>query len=113
MSSAYGDLVVQNTSTSGTGTLTLTTAVAPYLTAALSGFRDGDTVSYSIVDGTSNSESGYGVLGSTQTTLTRNPLFSTNGNAAISLSGSAVVRLTPLQRDMVDLNRFTHAVFGL
>lgn len=109
MSSAYGDLTVQNTSTVGTGVLTLTTAVAPYLTANQAGFRDGDTVSYSIIDGTSNSESGFGVLGSTQTTLTRNPLSSTNSNALISLSGTAVVRLTPLQRDMVALSSAIHA----
>lgn len=112
MASAYGDLCVQNTSTVGTGTLTLTAAVTPYLTAALSLFRDGDTVSYSIIDGTTNSESGYGVLGSTQTTLTRNVVASTNSNALISLSGTAVVRLTPLTRDMVSLNQFVHGHFG-
>src|SRR5262245_28976022 len=112
MASAYGDLVVQTTATVGTGTVTLSSATAPYLTAAQSGFRDGDTVSYSIIDGTANSESGYGVLGATQTTLTRNPLFSTNSNNAISLSGNAVVRLTPLTRDMVSLNLTTHSLFG-
>lgn len=112
MGSAYGDLVVQNISTVGTGTATLTTAVAPYLTAALAGFRDGDTVSYSFVDGVANVESGWGVLGSTQTTLTRHPDVSTNANALISLSGIAVVRLTPLRRDMVALNSWAHAAFG-
>lgn len=112
MTSAWGDLTVQNTSTVGTGTLTLTTAVAPYLTAALAGFRDGDTVSYSIVDGVSNSETGYGVLGSSQTTLTRNPLFSTNSNALISLSGAAVVRLTVLKRDMDATNLMVRKLFG-
>ena len=52
MSSAYGDLVVQRTATVGTGTLTLGAAIAPYLTAAQAFFRDGDTVDYSIIDGT-------------------------------------------------------------
>jgi hypothetical protein len=52
------------------------------------------------------------VLGSSQTTLTRNPLFSTNSNAAISLSGGAIVRITPLQRSMVALNQIVHAMFG-
>jgi hypothetical protein len=105
VSTAVGDLVVQHTSTAGTGTLTLTTAVAPYLTAAQSGFRDGDTVDYSIADGTSNSESGFGVLSASQTTLTRNPLSSTNSNNAISLSGSATVRLTPLRRAFEALSK--------
>jgi hypothetical protein len=112
MASAYGDLVVQATATTGTGTMTLGLAVAPYLTSAQAGFRDGDTVDYSIIDGTSNSESGYGVLGGSQTTLTRNPLFSTNSNAAINLSGGAIVRITPLQRSMVALNQFVHSAFG-
>lgn len=112
MTSAHGNLVVQNTSTTSTGTITLTTAVAPYLTAALAGFRDGDTVDYSVIDGVSNSEAGYGVLGSTQTTLTRNVDVSTNANAAINLSGSAVVRLTPLKRSFDALNALAHAMCG-
>lgn len=113
MASAYGELVVQNTATVGTGTVTLGSAVAPYLTAALAGFRDGDTVDYSIVDATGgNSEGGYGVLGSTQTTLTRNPTTSTNSNNAISLSGSAVVRITPMRRTFDPLNADVHALLG-
>lgn len=111
MASAYGDLVVQKTATTGTGTVTLGSAVVPYLTAALAGFRDGDTVSYSIIDGT-NSEAGSGVLGSTQTTLTRNVTSSTNSNALVNLSGSAVVRLAPLARDMAVLNALAHALGG-
>lgn len=112
MTSAWGDLTVQNTATTGTGTVTLSTAVAPYLTAALAGFRDGDIVSYSIVDGTTNSESGWGQLGSSQTTLTRNVLYSTNGNALINLSGTAVVRLSPMKRDMDATNLVAHREFG-
>jgi hypothetical protein len=113
MTTAVGDLVVQNTATTGTGTVTLGTAVAPYLTAALAGLRDGDTVDYSITDGTTNSESGFGVLGSTQTTLTRNVLSSTNSNALVSLSGSAVVRITPMQRSLQVLNSLVGANFGI
>lgn len=111
MATAFGDLVVQKTSTVGTGTATLTTAVTPYLTANQAGLRDGDTVDYSIIDGT-NTESGYGVLGGTQTTLTRNVLFSTNSNALISLSGQAVVRITPMSRSLQTTNTLTHAHYG-
>ena len=114
MTSAHGELIVQNTATVGTGTVTLGTAVAPYLTAALAGMRDGDTVDYSIVDVTGgNSEGGYGVLGSSQTTLTRNPITSTNSNNAISISGSAVVRIAPMKRTFDGLSGPTvHANFG-
>lgn len=114
MTSAIGDLVVQNTSTTGTGNLTLTTAVTPYLTAHLAGFRDGDTVDYSIVDAQGgNSESGWGVLSGTQTALTRNPVVSTNSNALISLSGTAIVRITPMTRSFAILNRTILAAYGI
>jgi hypothetical protein len=112
MSSAIGDLTVQRTSTVGTGTLTLTTALAPYLTANQAGFRDGDTVDYSIIDG-GNSESGFGVLGATQTTLTRNVQNSTSSNALISCSGNAIVRLTPMRRNFEALNRQILANYGI
>lgn len=114
MSSAYGNLVVQNTSTVGTGTLTLTTAVSPYLTANQAGFNDGWTVSYSIVDTTNSvSEAGVGVLSNTQTQLTRNVKTSSSNNALVSLSGFAIVRLTPLAHDLNSLNALIHAAGGL
>jgi hypothetical protein len=114
LTSAYGDLVVQRTSTVGTGTATLTTALAPYMTAAQAFFRDGDTVDYSIVDPVNGaSESGTGVLGSSQTTLTRNVLQSTNSNALLSLSGSAFVRVTPMRRSFEILNRVIQANYGI
>lgn len=113
MSSAHGNLVVQNTSTVGMGSpLTLTTAVAPYLTAGLAGFLDGSTVDYSIIDGTANSESGYGVLSSSATSLTRNVLESTNGNLAVSLTGNAIVRITPMRRTFDPLNAVVAKMFG-
>jgi hypothetical protein len=113
MTTALGDLIVVNTATAGTGTVTLGSAVPPYLTPNQAGLRDGDTVDYSITDGTTNSESGFGVLGATQTTLTRNVLSSTNSNALVSLSGSAVVRITPMQRSLQVLNSLVGANFGI
>lgn len=96
---SLADLVVVNTATAGTGTMTLGAAVAPYLTMAGAGAINGQTYSYSIIDGTTNSEVGRGTWSSGASTLTRGPLWSTNGNAAISLSGSAVVRISALAED--------------
>lgn len=92
------DIAMMNTSTVGTGTITLTTAVSPWLTFALSGVQNADVVYYGIKDG-SNSEVGFGTYTSAGTTLTRNPYKSTNANAAISLSGSATVYIATLSSD--------------
>lgn len=80
-------------------TTSTTSTISPMaLGSALSGYRafptanDGDTVHYSIKDGTSW-ETGYGVLGSSGTTLTRNVVRSSSSDALISLSGSAEVYL--------------------
>lgn len=90
-------------STSGTGSpLTLTTAVSGLLTFAQAGVADGELVDYAVTDG-ANSEIGYGQVGSSGTTLTRNVTKSTNGNAAISLSGSAQVMITPRAETFYDL----------
>jgi len=83
-----------NTATTGTGTITLGTAVAGYLTFALAGVVDGDSVYYAVKDG-SNSEIGIGTYTASGTTLTRTVINSTNSNSAISLSGTAEVFITP------------------
>ena len=84
------DLARMTTSTTGTGTLTLVAAVAPYLTFAAAGVQDGDTVSYGIYDPVgAGVEAGYGTYTANGTTLTRNPTTSSNANAAINLSGSS------------------------
>lgn len=87
------------TATTGTGTITLVSAVSGYLTFALAGAADGEVVAYAINDGV-NSEHGTGTLGSTATTLTRTVTNSTNSNAAISLSGSAQVFISPRAADI-------------
>lgn len=91
------------TATTGTGTITLGSAVAGFLSFAGAGVGDGETVTYAIKDG-SNSEIGRGVYTTSGTTLTRTVLKSTNSNNAISLSGSAVVFITAAAEDFAKLN---------
>lgn len=88
------------TATTGTGTITLSTAKTGYLSFASAGISDGDVIAYAITDG-ANSEIGYGVYTASGTTLTRNVRRSTNSNNAISLSGSAEVAITPSAEDLV------------
>jgi hypothetical protein len=87
-----------HTATTGTGTITLGTAVSGFLTFAQAGVSNGDTVSYSIKDGV-QLEVGRGVYTSSGTTLTRSVLKSTNSNSAITLSGAAEVMITALAED--------------
>lgn len=98
---ALHDLAKVNTATTGTGTITLGAAVPGFLTFALAGVADGETVSYGIFDPSAiASEAGHGVYTAAGPTLTRSPLASTNGGAAINLSGSAIVVLTALAEDI-------------
>lgn len=89
-----------STATTGTGTITLGSAVSGYLTFALAGVVDGDIVGYGIKDG-ANSEVGSGTYTASGTTLTRTVTTSTNSNAAISLSGTAEVYITARAQDLV------------
>ena len=93
------NLARMTTATTGTGTITLGSAVSGFLTFATAGAANGDIVSYGIKDG-ANSEVGIGTYTTTGTTLTRTVITSTNSNAAISLSGSAEVFITPSARDI-------------
>jgi hypothetical protein len=93
------NLARMTTATVGTGTIALGAAVSGYLTFANAGVADGDVVSYGIKDG-ANSEVGTGTYTATGTTLTRTVTKSTNGNAAISLSGSAEVFVTARAEDI-------------
>lgn len=88
------------TATTGTGTITLGSAVSGFLTFAQAGIANGDKVSYSIKDGV-QLEMGRGVYTSSGTTLTRSVLKSTNSNSAITLSGAAEVMITALAEDVL------------
>lgn len=93
------NLARMSTATTGTGTITLGSAVTGFLTFASAGVADGQTVTYAIQDG-SASEIGRGVYTASGTTLTRASILgSTNSGSAISLSGNAQVFVTPAAED--------------
>jgi hypothetical protein len=78
------------TATTGTGTITLGAAESGYQTFADAGVVDGNIVRYVIEDGT-DWEIGTGTYTALGTTLSRTVLESSNADAALNLSGSAVV----------------------
>lgn len=89
------------TATTGTGTITLGSAVSGYQSFADAGITDGNVVRYVIEDGTAW-EIGTGTYTASGTTLTRTVLESSNSDAAISLSGSAEVYITAAAEDLLD-----------
>ncbi len=98
------------TSTTGTGTITLGTAVDGFQTFAAAGVSNGETVRYCIEDGTTNFELGSGVFTASGTTLSRIVSESSNSNNAINLSGSAIVFITAIAADLQPTT-FTTTVF--
>ena len=98
------------TSTTGTGTITLGSAVDGVLTFTAAGVANGDTVRYCIEAGTSSFELGSGVFTASGTTLTRVVSESSNSNNAINLSGDAIVFITAIAADLQPTT-FTTTVF--
>jgi hypothetical protein len=89
-----------STLTTGTGTVTLASALNGYQSFASAGVANSDKVRYVIIDG-SNWEIGVGTYTSSGTTLTRTPSESSNSDSAINLSGSATVFVTAIADDFI------------
>jgi hypothetical protein len=88
-----------STSTTGTGTITLGSAETGYQTFADAGVANGDVVRYVIEDG-NDWEIGSGTYTATGTTLSRTVSESSNADAALNLTGSAVVFITAAAGDV-------------
>lgn len=96
------NLARMTSTTAGTGTITLGTAVSGCLTFDLAGVSNGDVVSYGITDGT-EAEVGRGTYTTAGTTLTRSVVLnSTNSGNKIVLSGSEEVFICILAQDIED-----------
>jgi len=90
------------TATTGTGSpITLGSAESGYQSFADAGVADGETVRYVIEDGTAW-EIGTGTYTASGTTLSRTVTESSNSDAAINLSGSAVVFATAAAADVMN-----------
>ena len=100
-----------STTTTGTGTITLGSAVTGFLSFAGGGAADGETVTYGIEDGSAR-EIGRGVYTASGTTLTRSVLKSTNSNNPINLSGTAQVFITIAAEDVLATATNAQAVAG-
>lgn len=99
MANTIANLARMYTETTGTGTLTLTTAVPGFNTFADAGVASGSTITYAIYCGP-HREIGQGVYTASGLTLTRGTVYSsTNGGAKISLTGRSEVFISPAKED--------------
>lgn len=93
------------TATTGTGTVTLGSAVTAFLTFAEAGAVNATVYSYVIEDG-NDVEFGIGTYTSSGTTFSRDTVTGskiggTAGTSKINLSGSAIIAITALAEDIV------------
>ncbi len=87
------------TATTGTGSIALGSVVAGYQTFSAAGVTDGDTVRYTIEDGT-NWEIGTGTISNSVGTMARSVTESSSGGSLLTLSGNAQVFLTATAVDL-------------
>lgn len=87
------------TTTTGTGTITLGSAVVGYQSFSAAGVVDGNSVRYVLESGDAW-EIGVGTYTALGTTLTRAPTESSSAGAAISLTGTTLVYLTAAAADV-------------
>ena len=96
------DLVKMTTPTTGTGALTLGSAVGTFRSFATAGVPNGATVRYAIADpglAPTQREWGTGVYTASGTTLTR-VLGGSSTGALLNLSGAAHIAIAPMAEDL-------------
>jgi hypothetical protein len=94
------NIAMMYSTTTGTGTLTLTTAVPLCNTFALSGVVDGERLRFVITDPVAGREVSEGIYTAAGLTLTRaTVLSSTNGGSKIDCSGRQTVAITRAAED--------------
>jgi hypothetical protein len=110
MAKAGNRVNVNVTTASSASPFTVSTALGSYETL-VSQFNDGDVVEYAIIDGT-NFEIGWGVVGGTGTTITRNVWESSSAGAAITLSGSATAVISLTKHGAAFFGHDVHRLYG-
>lgn len=98
---SFLDLCGVYTGTTGTGTLTLGSAIPGLLTLSGASAVDATVYDYSIANG-SDREVGYGTYTAAGPTLTRNLVKSTTGSL-LNLTGTSEVRMTPRAASLGDV----------